>query len=1037
MFFSKKSDNTPEQSSQRSGNPTSPTNSAGKGASPQTARVSSSAPASSAAIDQYFSDSLRRVLIAAGSEAKTVKAPDIDTEHLLLGLLMKRDQVMEQMFEKFQVRPDELEQFVRERLNLGKEDPKKLTFSPRAKQALLFADEERRKYNHHATNPEHLLLALIREGEGVAAQTLKKFGIEMDLADSVVESVVGHGEEKDVLTGNGETPCLDQFGEDLCAKAREGKLDPVIGRSQEIERTVHILARRRKNNPVLIGEPGVGKTAIVEGLAFRIVTGNVPDILKGKRIVAVTINSLLAGASKRGEFEERLQKVIKEVINSKGDVILFIDEIHTLISEGSTDAANILKPPLARGELHCIGATTTGEYHQYIEEDAALERRFQPVTIPEPSVEETYEILQGVRDKYEAFHKVKISDEILKLAVKLSDRFVNDRFLPDKAFDLIDEASVMCKIPSLAMPENIKKLQHEIERLKSEEERAKQVINLEEITRLEKAIEAKQKNLEEEKQKISDEKATAHDEIQPEHLQKIISRWTGVPIENLSTSETEKLMSLQDEMHKNVIGQEIAINALAQAVRRSRAGIKDPTKPIASFLFMGPTGVGKTEVCKVLALNLFGTKESVIRFDMSEFMEKHAVSRLLGPPPGYVGYEKGGELTEAVRKHSYSIVLFDEVEKANPDVFNILLQILDDGRVTDNHGRLVSFKNTIIVCTSNLASKTISEAYQNGVPKEVDAKDKFFDSLRKRVLPELKQFFRPELINRFEDVIFFEPLTIEHIVKIVDIMIAKTKKLLAEKDITLHISNAAKKHIAENGGFDPEFGARPLQRAILRLVENPLSDSIIMGEFVQGDHVVVDAGKSESGKAELVFKKGVRGMDENEGEIYFTEQEKTQTGVLGDIESAVNSESVANTVSSPAFDEKNGLVSSDDIEALKHEGLTDEQIQTFWKQDTTQGNMFVFQFKNPNEFQSLEIFAGMEKDIKEKVLQLWNKTHPDAPSAALINTQAESGLQKSVSKEESEKAAGLEKVPVAASEATSGNTAPQDFEFVDGHIVSN
>ncbi len=951
----------------------------GKSENAPSSKPSSISGGRSAAIDHFFSDSLRRVLIASGSEAKMMKAADIDTEHLLLGIILKRDKVMEKIFEKLELKAEELEKAIREKLKPGKDAPQKVAFSPRAKQALLLADEERRQFNHHATNPEHLLLGLIREGEGVAAQILKKFGVDSEKAKTATESVVGRGEEKDVLAGGGATPTLDEFGEDLCQKAREGKLDPVVGRSEEIERTVHILARRKKNNPVLIGEPGVGKTAIVEGLAFRIVTGNVPDILKGKRIVAVTINSLLSGASKRGEFEKRLDSIIKEVINSKGDVILFIDEIHTLISEGTTDAANILKPPLARGELHCIGATTTGEYHQYIEEDQALERRFQPVIVGEPSVEDSIEILRGVRDKYEAFHKVKITDDIIKKAVKLSDRYVNDRFLPDKAFDLIDEASVMCKIPSLAMPEAINQLRQDIEQLKAEQERAKQMVNLEEITRLEKELQEKNKLLEDEEQKIVDEKSTAHDEIQEEHLLKIISRWTGVPVENLTSSETEKLMSLEDEMHKNVIGQNLPINALAQAVRRSRAGIRDPNKPIASFLFMGPIGVGKTEVCKALAEVLFGTKESMIRFDMSEFMEKHAVARLIGPPPGYVGYEKGGELTEAVRRHSYSIVLFDEVEKAHPDVFNILLQILDDGRVTDNHGRLVSFKNTIIVCTSNLCSQLITQKYGAGVPKEQEAQELFFEDLKRQILPELKKFFRPELINRFEDLIFFEPLTLEHIVKIVDIMMKKTKKLLLEKNITIHLTNATKKHIAKNGGFDPEFGARPLQRAILRLVENPLSDKLIKGEFKEGDHIVVDVDRDAStGKEHLKFVKGVRGADEDEGDVSFEKSDEESTGMLGSIESEVDKGS---------SEKKSGKVSKEDIDVLKEIGLTEDERSALFSIDYADPDFLYFKAQTITELNNASFAEDLPEELSSAIEALWTKSHPSETEEAVSEEQ--------------------------------------------------
>lgn len=671
-------------------------------------------PNSLRAIDEFFSNSIRRILIFSNEEARNAEAVDIDTEHVLLGMIRnaKQDQVLKQIFEGLKIDLEELEGAARKEVRTGKnKNPDKfLPFSVRTKNVLLESDAERRKWRHHATAGEHLLIALTK-GDGVAVNILKKFGLTAEVVSQEVENVVGMGQKKDVLIGEG-TPLLDQFGIDMCQQAREGKIDPVIGRAEEIERTIHILARRRKNNPLLIGDPGVGKTAIVEGLANRIVRGDVPEVLKGKRIISLSINSLVAGASHRGDFEQRMEGVIKEAVKSNGEVILFIDEIHTLISaESAGDAAQILKPPLARGEIHCIGATTTAEHHQFIENDPAFSRRFQQVIVPEPSFDETFQIIQGSRDKYEAFHKVKISDDIIRLAILLSNRFIADRFLPDKAFDLIDEAAAMARMPSISTPEKEKDMEKEIEKLRAERERAKGVVNIEELTRLEQEINEKTRQLEEIRSHFEEEKSRSHDEIKPEHIAQVVSRWSGIPLNHIAGSEASRLLSLEDVLHQRLIGQDYAVKIVASAVRRGRSGIRKPKRPIGSFLFMGPSGVGKTEFAKTLAEMLFGKEEAVIRFDMSEFMEKHAVARLTGPPPGYVGYEKGGELTEAVRKNPYSIVLLDEVEKAHPDVFHILLQILDDGRLTDNHGRLISFKHTIIICTSNLSSEIITKEY--------------------------------------------------------------------------------------------------------------------------------------------------------------------------------------------------------------------------------------------------------------------------------------------------------------------------------------
>jgi ATP-dependent Clp protease ATP-binding subunit ClpC len=681
------------------------------------ASKTSNNPASSSlkSINEFFSNSMRRILIYSNEEAKKTHAEDIDTEHLLMGILRnsEKDAVLNQIFARLKIDVPALMEETKKEIREGKnKNPAEfLPFSVRTKESLIQSDVERRKMRHHATAGEHLLIALTKS-DGVAGKILKKHLINEASLSQEITNVVGVGQQKDVLV-NEYTPLLDKYGIDLCQQAREGKIDPVIGRSDEIERTIHILARRRKNNPLLIGDPGVGKTAIVEGLANRIVRGDVPDVLKGKRIISLSVNTIVAGATRRGEFEERLEGIIKEVIKSNGEVILFIDEIHTIISSsGAGDAAQILKPPLARGEIHMIGATTTAEHHEHIENDPAFSRRFQSVTVPEPSFEEAFQILQGSRDKYEAFHKVKISDDILRLAITLSTRYVNDRYLPDKAFDLIDESAAMARMPGISAPGKEKKLEKEIQKLRAEQERAKGVVNVEELTRLEQEINEKTAILDEFRTQHEDEQSRSHDEIKEEHISRVVSRWSGIPLEHISGSEASRLLQLEDALHKRLIGQNFAVKTIASAIRRGRSGIRKPRRPIGSFLFMGPSGVGKTELAKTIAENLFGRDDLVVRFDMSEFMQKHAVSRLTGPPPGYVGYEKGGELTEAVRKQPYSIILMDEVEKAHPDVFNILLQILDDGRLTDNHGRLVSFKHTIVICTSNIASGIISNRYR-------------------------------------------------------------------------------------------------------------------------------------------------------------------------------------------------------------------------------------------------------------------------------------------------------------------------------------
>lgn len=829
------------------------------------------------AIDEYFSNSLRRILIYSNKIAKKVNATDIDTEHLLLGIIKnsEKDEVIQNIFKKLKISIEEITQATIKEIKSGKNtnSGEYLQFSARTKNALLSADKKRREWNHHMTAGEHLLFVLSSE-EGIAKKILEKFGMKSAIVESTILSIIGKGKQKDILEGGGLTPMLDKFGDDLCQMAREGKIDAVIGRGEQIERSIHILARRRKNNPLLIGEPGVGKTAIVEGLANRMVKGDVPEVLKGKRLISLSLNSLVAGASKRGEFEQRMEAIIKEVKSSQGEIILFIDEIHTIVSGNMSGMSQILKPPLARGEIHCIGATTIEEHHEYIEQDNALARRFQQVLVPEPSLEEAIQILTGARDKYEAFHRVKISDEIVKLAVELSDRYINDRFLPDKAFDLIDEASAMARVPSISTPEKEKKLEKEIQKLEAEKDRIKGLVSIDEMTSITKKIRIKKKELEEIKKSQEEEKARSHDEVSKDHLLKIIQKWSGVPIGYLSGSESERLMELEKDMHQRIIGQNYPVKIVCSAVRRGRSGIRKPKRPIGSFLFLGPSGVGKTEFAKTLGEILFGHEDTMIRFDMSEFMEKHALARLTGPPPGYVGYEKGGELTEAVRKRPYSVVLLDEVEKAHPDIFLLLLQILDDGRLTDNHGRLVSFKHTILICTSNLAGGTIVKKFEerwNGNNSKfqsddlsenedkieeknnnIDLSDDDFQKLLKSsITQDLLKFFRPEVLNRFDDTVFFSPLREKELARIVEIMLREPREMLAERKITLKISDSVKKFLAKKG-YNPIFGARPLRRAIQTFLEDPLSESLITLKFKNGDGIFVDLAGDE-----LIFQKDV------------------------------------------------------------------------------------------------------------------------------------------------------------------------------------
>ena len=699
--------------------------------------------------------------------------------------------------------------------------------------------------NNNYIGTEHLLLGILKEGDSVASRIIMELGVDIQklfsnlikmLTDEKTGNTISHKKAP-----NNQTPTLNQFGKDLTFEASEGKLDPIIGREEEIDRIIQILSRRTKNNPCLIGEPGVGKTAVVEGLAEKVIAGEVPENLKNKRVVTLDISSIVAGAKYRGDFEERLKKCLQE-IKKAGNVILFIDEIHTIVgagaAEGAIDAANILKPLLARAEIQVIGATTLNEYRKYIEKDAALERRFQPVLVGEPTVEEAIQILTGIRDKYEAHHKVEITDSAIKAAVELSSRYVNDRYLPDKAIDLMDEAASRVKLNSLTAPKEVKKIEEKINEIVKEKEDAINTQNFEKAAKLRDKEQKEREKLEKVKLEWTQKNQITAATVTENEIAEVISKWTNIPVNKLTEAETAKLRKLEEELHKRVIGQDAAITAVSKAVRRGRVGLKDPKRPIGSFIFLGPTGVGKTETCKALAECLFGDENSMIRVDMSEYMEKHTVAKLIGSPPGYVGYEEGGQLTEKVRRKPYAVILFDEIEKAHPDVFNILLQILEDGRLTDSQGRMVDFKNTVIIMTSNVGARNITEQKTIGF-NNTENKEKNYEQIKGDVMNELKKAFRPEFLNRIDEIIVFKPLDEMEIEKIVEIMIKSSTGRLAEREISIEVTENMKKHIAKKG-FDPAYGARPLRRAIQSLIEDTLAEEILDGKVKNGDSVVID-----------------------------------------------------------------------------------------------------------------------------------------------------------------------------------------------------
>jgi len=807
---------------------------------------------------ERFTDRARRVVVLAQEEARMLNHNYIGTEHILLGLIHEGEGVAAKALESLGISLEAVRSQVEEIIGQGQQAPSgHIPFTPRAKKVLELSLREALQLGHNYIGTEHILLGLIREGEGVAAQVLVKLGADLNrVRQQVIQLLSGYqGKEPAAAGGPAEgTPStslvLDQFGRNLTQAAREGKLDPVIGREKEIERVMQVLSRRTKNNPVLIGEPGVGKTAVVEGLSQKIVRGEVPETLKDKQLYTLDLGALVAGSRYRGDFEERLKKVLKE-IRTRGDIILFIDELHTLVgagaAEGAIDAASILKPMLARGELQTIGATTLDEYRKHLEKDAALERRFQPIQVAEPSLPHTIEILKGLRDRYEAHHRVSITDGALVAAATLADRYISDRFLPDKAIDLIDEAGSRMRIRRMTAPPDLREFDEKIAGVRRDKESAIDAQDFEKAAALrdtEKQL-LGEKSLREKEWKSGDMDVVA--EVDEELIAEVLSTATGIPVFKLTEEESARLLRMEDELGKRVIGQKDAIRALSQAIRRTRAGLKDPKRPGGSFIFAGPSGVGKTELSKTLAEFLFGDEDSLIALDMSEFSEKHTVSRLFGSPPGYVGYEEGGQLTEKVRRKPFSVVLFDEVEKAHPDIFNSLLQILEDGRLTDAQGRVVDFKNTVIIMTTNLGTRDISKGINLGFSAPGDAQTGY-ERMKNKVQDELKQHFRPEFLNRVDDVVVFHQLSQDEIIQIVDLMIGKLDERLKDKDMAVEVTPAAKTLLAKRG-FDPVLGARPLRRAIQRDVEDALSEKILYSELRPGQIVVVDVeGSDESVK---------------------------------------------------------------------------------------------------------------------------------------------------------------------------------------------
>ncbi|WP_139492827.1 ATP-dependent Clp protease ATP-binding subunit [Brevibacillus dissolubilis] len=809
-----------------------------------------------------FTERAQKVLALALEEAVRLGHKDIGTEHVLLGLIREGEGIAAKALQALGLGLDKIQNEVESLIGRGTDQQAAPTggnytpnYTPRAKKVIELSMDEARKLGHTYVGTEHILLGLIREGEGIAARIMNNLGVSLNKARQQVLQLLGSSEmmashQQAASNPAANTPTLDSLARDLTAIAKDGGLDPVIGRQKEIERVIQVLSRRTKNNPVLIGEPGVGKTAIAEGLAQKIVNNEIPETLRDKRVMTLDMGTVVAGTKYRGEFEDRLKKIMDE-IRQAGNIILFIDELHTLIgaggAEGAIDASNILKPALARGELQCVGATTLDEYRKYIEKDAALERRFQPIQVDEPTPEDAVRILTGLRDRYEAHHRVKITDEAIEQAVKLSDRYITDRFLPDKAIDLIDEAASKVRLQSFTVPPNLKELESRLEEVRKEKDAAVQSQEFEEAAALRDQEQKLREELDQTKKDWKERQGQLNMEVTPDDIAHVVAGWTGIPVTQMKQEETERLLRMEEILHDRVIGQDEAVKSISRAVRRARAGLKDPKRPIGSFIFLGPTGVGKTELARAVAETLFGDEDAMIRIDMSEYMEKHATSRLVGAPPGYVGYDEGGQLTEKVRRKPYSVVLLDEIEKAHPDVFNILLQVLDDGRLTDSKGRTVDFRNTVVIMTSNVGASMIKKNTTLGFT--TGDTDKKYQDMKDKVMDELKKSFRPEFLNRIDELIVFHSLEQEHIEQIVSLMTDDLRKRLKEQNIDFALTDEAKKILAKEG-FDPAYGARPLRRAIQRNIEDRLSEELLQGNISKGDTVSIDA---EEGK--LVVKR--------------------------------------------------------------------------------------------------------------------------------------------------------------------------------------
>lgn len=792
-----------------------------------------------------FTERAQKVLALSQEEAVRLGHNNIGTEHVLLGLVREGEGIAAKALQSLGLEIEKIQQEVEQLIGVGKQPMQTIHYTPRAKKVVELSQDEARKLGHSYVGTEHILLGLIREGEGVAARVLNNLGVSLNKARQQVLQLLGSNESQANRQGRGgqatnaNTPTLDSLARDLTSIAKEGNVDPVIGRGKEIERVIQILSRRTKNNPVLVGEPGVGKTAVAEGLAQQIIDNEVPETLRDKRVMTLDMGTVVAGTKYRGEFEDRLKKVMEE-IRQAGNILLFIDELHTLIgaggAEGAIDASNILKPSLARGELQCIGATTLDEYRKYIEKDAALERRFQPIQVDEPTLDETIQILRGLRDRYEAHHRVTITDDAIESAANLSNRYITDRFLPDKAIDLIDEAGSKVRLRSYTIPPNLKELEQNLEEVRKEKDAAVQGQEFEKAASLRDSEQKLREELEQTKNQWKEKQGQEDSEVTVEDIAAVVSIWTGVPVSKLTKDESDRLLNMEGILHNRVIGQEEAVKAISKAIRRARAGLKDPKRPIGSFIFLGPTGVGKTELARALAESMFGDEDAMIRVDMSEYMEKHSTSRLVGSPPGYVGYEEGGQLTEKVRRKPYSVVLLDEVEKAHPEVFNILLQVLEDGRLTDSKGRLVDFRNTVLIMTSNVGASELKKNKHVGFNLEEEGRD--YKNMKSKITEEMKKAFRPEFLNRIDEIIVFHSLEKKHMKDIVTLMIQQLQRRLEKNEIEFSLTDKAVEKIA-NDGFDPEYGARPLRRSIQKNIEDLLSEEFLKETIEKGQKVKI------------------------------------------------------------------------------------------------------------------------------------------------------------------------------------------------------